>query len=138
MTTRYSNYNHSGCNHSDCNHSDCDDRNSYESNRQRHVHEYTGSTKYASEDHEVHNHNFSGVTGEAIYCNNSHVHKLETNTDFFDHYHKICDVTGPAIWVGCGKHVHLVTGTTSCNDGHDHDYIFATLIDAPNVDNYTK
>lgn len=101
---------------------------------QRHVHEFLGSTRFAEENDERHNHRFAGVTGEAIRCGKSHVHKIkEENTDFFDHYHEICDVTGPAIPVGGGKHVHLVKGRTSCNDGHSHEYIFATLIEAPTV-----
>ena len=102
--------------------------------KQSHVHEFEGSTMFAEEDEDRHNHRFAGVTGEAIRRGNSHVHKLATNTDFVDHYHKICNTTGPAIDVGNGKHVHLVTGYTTCRDGHRHKYIFATLIEAPTVD----
>lgn len=108
--------------------------NCYE--EQEHVHEYLGSTKFAEECDERHNHRFACVTGEAIPCGNSHVHKLKNRTDFFDHFHKIVDTTGPAIDVGCGKHVHLVKGTTTCEDGHEHEYIFATLIEAPAFEEY--
>lgn len=100
---------------------------------QTHVHEFEGSTMFAEECEDRHNHRFAGVTGEAIRRGNSHVHKLATNTDFVDHYHQICDTTGPAIDVGNGKHVHLVKGYTTCRDGHRHQYIFATLIEAPTV-----
>ena len=100
----------------------------------KHVHEFLGSTMFAEECEDRHNHRFAGVTGEAIRKGNSHVHKLATNTDFVDHHHEICDTTGPAINVGNGKHVHLVKGYTTCRDGHRHEYIFATLIEAPTVD----
>ena len=107
----------------------CDDE------RQRHVHEYTSNVKLAGEDDERHTHHISGVTGEAIPINHgrNHVHKvINDNTDFFDHYHQICDTTGPAIEIeGTGKHVHLLCGRTSRNDGHRHEYLFVTLIDAP-------
>jgi hypothetical protein len=43
----------------------------------------------------------------------------------------VIDKTGLAIPVGDGKHVHLVTGETTENDGHVHEYIFATLIESP-------
>lgn len=102
--------------------------------KQTHVHEFEGSTMFAEECEDRHNHRFAGVTGEAIRKGNSHVHKLATNTDFVDHHHEICDTTGPAINVGNGKHVHLVKGYTTCRDGHRHEYIFATLIEAPTVD----
>ncbi len=32
-----------------------------------------------------------------------------------------------------GKHVHFVTGHTTVNDGHQHQFNFATLIQAPLV-----
>ena len=99
-----------------------------------HVHEFEGSTMFAEECDDKHNHRFAGVTGEAIKYGKSHVHKLSTNTDFVDHHHKICDTTGPARYVGNGKHVHLVKGYTTTVDGHRHEYIFATLIEAPTVD----
>ena len=109
-------------------------RDNYRNNsneERRHVHEFLGSTKFAEEGCERHNHRFAGVTGEAIRYGNSHVHKIRTNTDSRDHHHEICDTTGPAIYVGCGKHVHLVKGRTTCRDGHVHEYIFATLIEDP-------
>ncbi|GEM_PF-251728 len=133
----YSNYE---CNASNdyVKHNKCNNSNSNTSNDscrhevQTHVHEYNGSTKSGCVDcSNIHNHRFAGVTGEAIPYRNSHVHKLETNTDFYNHYHEICDTTGPAIYVGNGKHVHFVKGRTSRDNDHTHEYIFATLIEAP-------
>ncbi|MGG7077199.1 YmaF family protein [Clostridium sardiniense] len=106
--------------------SHCDD------DMQRHVHEFLGSVRLAelgSED--VHNHRFAGVTGQAKRKGNSHVHKICTRTDFFDHFHFIDVWTGPAIPVGEGRHVHFVFATTEEEDGHVHEFIVATLIEAP-------
>jgi len=101
--------------------------------KQTHVHEFLGSTRLAEVDdpEDVHNHRFAGVSGEAIKRGNSHVHNIKTNTDFFDHFHMIDVTTGPAIPVGNGRHVHFVSGVTTLNDGHRHEFIFATLIEAP-------
>ncbi|MGG1663540.1 YmaF family protein [Brevibacillus sp. NRS-1366] len=99
--------------------------------RQRHVHEFLGSTRLAEEGDERHNHRFAGVTGQAIPRGNSHVHIIRTNTDFFDHFHQVRIVTGPAIPVGNGKHVHFVKGSTTFEDGHVHVFRFATLIQKP-------
>ena len=99
---------------------------------QTHVHEYEGSTRIAEEEEEPHNHRFAGVTSEAIPRGNSHVHQLLGNSDFFEeHHHEVGAMTGPAIPVGNGRHVHFVSGTTTCDDGHTHDFIFATLIENP-------
>lgn len=99
---------------------------------QFHVHEFLGSTRLAELDSEdVHNHRFAGVTGEAIRKGNSHIHKICTRTDFFDHYHFIEVFTGPAIPVGKGRHVHFVFAKTEVEDGHFHEFIVATLIDSP-------
>lgn len=99
--------------------------------RQTHNHEFLGSTRFAEEGDDRHNHRFAGVTSEAIPCRGSHVHRIKTSTDFFGHFHEICIVTGPAIPVGNGKHVHLARATTTCVDGHVHEFIFTTLIEAP-------
>ncbi len=99
---------------------------------QRHVHEFLGSTQIAEEEEDPHNHRFAGVSGEAILAKESHIHKIWTRTDFFEeHFHEIEDSTGPAIEVGNGKHIHFVKGETTFNDGHDHDFQFATLIENP-------
>jgi hypothetical protein len=98
---------------------------------QKHVHEFLGSTRLAELDEDPHNHRFAGVSGEAIPCGCSHVHEIMVRTDFFDHFHFIKVITGPAIPVGKGRHVHFVKAITSCNDDHRHELIFATLIESP-------
>ncbi|MGG7178298.1 YmaF family protein [Clostridium paraputrificum] len=98
---------------------------------QRHNHEFLGSTKFAEECDDRHNHRFACISSEAIGPEASHVHKIKVNTDFFGHFHEICIITGPPIPVGCGKHVHLAVGKTTCEDGHFHCFIFTTLIEAP-------
>lgn len=100
---------------------------------QRHVHEFEGSTKLAEEGADRHNHRFAGVTGQAIRSGSSHVHEIDlTKTDFVNHFHNLRRIrTGPAIPVGNGKHVHFVTGQTTLDDGHVHQFNFATLIQAP-------
>ncbi len=104
-----------------------------EENVQTHVHEFTASTKLAEEDDDRHNHRFAGVTSEVIPRGNSHVHSILVNTDFLDHHHEVAITTGPAIHVGEGKHIHLIKGTTTFDDGHVHDLLFTTLIDKPLV-----
>ena len=95
----------------------CDDDSDY--NEDRHVHEYEGSTRFAERCDDKHNHRFAGVTGEPIKYGKSHVHKLATNTDYVDHHHKICVTTGPAIYVGNGKHVHLIEAPTEKEKNYD-------------------
>jgi len=98
-----------------------------------HNHEFVSSTDYAKdEDCEVHNHRIAGVTGPPIRYDQSHIHRINVLTDTFDdHFHRISDITGPALYLPDGKHIHLVKGETSRNDGHDHDYYFTTLIEDP-------
>ena len=104
-----------------------------ENEGQTHVHEFLGSTKLAELKEEPHNHRFAGVTTEEIpLVRGNHKHAFMVNTDFFvDHHHEVGGETGPAINVGCGKHVHLATGVTTEVDEHFHDFIFATLIQNP-------
>lgn len=98
-----------------------------------HNHEFLSSTDYKKDDEcVVHNHRIAGVTGPPIECGKSHVHKIAVLTDTFcDHFHKICDTTGPALFLPGGKHIHLLKGTTEEADGHVHDYYFTTLIEDP-------
>ena len=101
-----------------------------------HNHEFLSSTDYEKDDAGVeHNHRIAGVTGPPIKYGNSHVHKVDELTDTFDdHFHKICDTTGPALYLPGGKkHIHLLKGTTGVADdnNHDHEYFFATLIEDP-------
>lgn len=97
-----------------------------------HTHGFIGNTG----NNLGHNHGFFGVTGRAIPCDKSHVHKLYINTESFNgHFHEICDTTGPAIYIGNGKHIHRVSGCTQRTLGaarnHAHRYNFATLVDNP-------
>jgi len=107
--------------------------NNYE--EETHNHEFLTSTNYDENDEcEIHNHRTVGVTGPAIPCKGSHIHKVEAYVDTFEgHIHKICDVTGPALRLPNGKHIHVVKGETSKSESnnHDHAYYFATLIDNP-------
>lgn len=108
------------------------DTNYMNNNFQKHVHEFLGSTKIAEREEDPHNHHFAGVTGEAILYGDSHIHRLETNTDFYEnHHHMIENKTGPAIMIDDIRHVHFVMGRTTINDGHNHEFIFATLIENP-------
>ena len=98
-----------------------------------HDHEFLSSTDYERDEaRQCHNHRIAGVTGPPIICGRSHVHKVEEFTDTFnDHFHKVCVITGPALALPGGKHIHLIKGETTNNDGHDHDYYFVTLIQDP-------
>lgn len=101
-------------------------------NKQRnfHVHEFLGSTKLAGVT--LHNHRFAGVSIKKIPVGNTHIHAISTNTDFtVGHFHKIKVLTGPAIPVGRGRHVHFVRGKTTFDFAHDHAFVFATLIENP-------
>lgn len=119
----------------------CNERCSRENNENKqncynvknHNHEFLSSTDYEKDDECVeHNHRIAGVTGPPIRCGKSHVHKIAVFTDTFDdHFHKICDTTGQALYIQDGKHIHLLKGTTEEADGHDHDYYFTTLIEDP-------
>lgn len=101
--------------------------------KQTHVHEFLGSTKLAEPGTDRHNHRFAGVTSEVIPRGNSHVHRIVVNTDFLDHHHRLIIITGPAIRVGNGKHVHFVKGMTTVNDNHRHNFVLSTLIQSPLV-----
>lgn len=109
------------------------------SEEQRHVHEFLGSTQFAEEGEERHNHRFAGVSGEAIGSGRNHYHCIKTSTDTTEgHQHEICQRSGPAISVNDGsgwKHIHFVEGETSRNDGHRHGFQFATLIEDPTEGN---
>lgn len=105
---------------------------------QKHAHEYVGSVKLAEYKKDVHNHRFAGVTGEAVMVPGGHAHKLWTRTDFFDHFHYIQMLTGPAVYLQSGEqrepddpHVHFVAGFTTSNSGHRHEFQLATLMDSP-------
>lgn len=103
---------------------------------QTHTHEFESSTKLAEEGDDRHNHRFAGVTSEMIpISGGGHKHAIFTLTDFFGHLHEVAVETGPAINVGNGKHVHFVSGNTTMDDGHFHEFAFTTLIEAPLLPN---
>jgi len=57
-----------------------------------------------------------------------------TNTDFLDHHHEIGGTTGPDVPIpNSNKHVHLISGTTTTDDGHSHEFLFTTQINSPLV-----
>ena len=79
-----------------------------------------------------HSHRITGVTGPAIKYGQSHVHKIHVLTDTSgDHSHEINDATSTAFYLNGRKHVHLLRGKTTYDDGHKHDYYFTTLIEDP-------
>lgn len=99
---------------------------------QKHVHEILGSTLVAGICDDCHNHRFATVSGEAIPCDGSHVHKIKFRTDFYEnHYHEFEGTSGPAIDVGDGRHIHFAKACTSNQKGHKHKFRVATLIDNP-------
>ena len=100
--------------------------------KQKHVHEVTGSSATAEDCKDCHSHRFCTISGEAIEKDCSHVHEIKFRTDFSDeHYHEFCGISGPAIDVGNGKHVHYVKSCTDFEDGHKHLFQVATLIESP-------
>ena len=104
--------------------------------QQTHTHEFESSTKLAEEGDDRHNHRFAGVTSEVIPLpGGNHKHAIFTLTDYFGHLHEVAVETEPARDVGFGKHVHFVKGNTTLNDGHFHEFAFATLIEAPLLPN---
>jgi hypothetical protein len=105
---------------------------------QSHVHEFMGSAALAGECDGRHNHRFAGISGEAIYVPGNHVHRLVAFTDFFDHYHEMRVISGPATFLldrdarkSDRKHVHFAEGFTTNADSHRHAFGFATLVEAP-------
>ncbi len=99
---------------------------------QSHVHEFEGSTKLAELQEEPHNHRFAGVSSQLIPIDNSHVHVVFTNTDFFsDHHHEVAAISGPPVPVGNNKHIHFFKFITTLDDDHFHEFQFSTLIESP-------
>jgi len=104
---------------------------SYE--RKGHNHEFQSSVNYEKDDEGMeHSHRIAGVTGPEINYGQSHVHKIHVLTDTSgDHYHEISDTTSTALYLNGKKHIHLLKGQTTYDDGHKHDYYFTTLIEDP-------
>lgn len=98
----------------------------------KHVHEILGSTAIFSECDECHNHRFATVSGEEIHMGDTHIHEIKFRTDFSDgHFHEFCGKSGPAIYVGDGKHIHFASACTEECDGHKHKFQAASLINSP-------
>ena len=101
----------------------------------KHVHEFTGSTKLAENGEDRHNHRTAGITGEAKYLENGrHYHLIKTKTDSAPdgHHHPIMIRTGLDIKIrGTDKHVHAIKGATKVVDQHCHNFEFATLTEKP-------
>lgn len=103
-----------------------------------HVHEFLGSTKLADCCLDRHNHRFAGVTTREIPVKGSHVHGFSVNTDSFGHHHEVTGLTGLPIEVCNGRHIHFADGCTTENDGHSHEYQFATLIENPTLPEHRR
>jgi len=105
-------------------------RNTNRSGLTGHVHEFLGSTRISGPT--AHNHRFAGISGPPIPTQNNHVHEIITRTDdAVNHHHSFRLFSGPAINVGNGRHVHFARGETTFVLGHDHRFIFTTLIEEP-------
>jgi hypothetical protein len=103
---------------------------------QTHTHEFEASVKLAEEGDDRHNHRVAGVTSEAIPLGyHNHKHTVFALTDFFGHLHQVAVETGPAICVSEDKHVHFISGNTTFDDGHFHEFDFSTLIQSPLLPN---
>ena len=65
-----------------------------------------------------------------------HVHEILGSTVIAErcecaHNHRFATVSGEAIPVGDGRHVHFANSCTTSADGHTHEFRVATLIDNP-------
>ncbi len=100
---------------------------------QFHVHEVIGSTLYAEEGEDRHNHRFALVSSQAIILpDGHHVHLVSGDTDFYeDHFHPFSGQSSIEIIVGEGKHVHFALAETFEVDNHAHLFQFAALINSP-------
>lgn len=109
-----------------------EDENAYDD---EHVHEVIGNVRLAELEDDAHNHQFAGVTSEAIKVPGGHIHRFHARTDFYeDHYHPITVKTGLQVKVGRGddaRHVHFIDAETERAEGHVHEFIAATLIENP-------
>ncbi len=62
---------------------------------------------------------------------NMHVHQFEGNTTCTDHAHILSGISGPAVYLPTGNHVHLIRGKTNFMDNHFHEY---EVYSGPNVE----
>ncbi|WP_425060374.1 hypothetical protein SCACP_10650 [Sporomusa carbonis] len=93
-----------------------------------HVHTYLLDVDVADD----HQHIVMGVSGPAREKGMSHVHRIHGRTSFISeegeegHWHMEDVMTGPAIDMPDGNHVHYFEGVTSKDDGHCHSFSGAT------------
>lgn len=91
-----------------------------------HVHTYLTETDVA----DGHQHMVMGVSSPARVAGASHVHRLRSRTSFYaentGHWHWVDIMTGPAVALPDGTHVHYFSGNTSTDDGHCHAFNGAT------------
>ena len=93
-----------------------------------HVHTYLTEADVADE----HQHVIMGVSGPARENAVSHVHRVHGRTSFLaeedgeGHWHMYDVMTGPAVELPDGNHIHYFAGTTSEDDDHCHSFAGAT------------
>jgi len=82
-----------------------------------HVHTFETLTAVA----DGHQHVIMGVTAPARQAGLSHVHRIRVRTSFVDdHWHWFDIMTGQAVALPNGGHVHYFSGETSFDAGHRH------------------
>ncbi|WP_371380708.1 YmaF family protein [Sporomusa aerivorans] len=93
-----------------------------------HVHTYLTEVDVADD----HQHVIMGVSGPAREKGRSHCHRIHGRTTFIceegelGHWHTQDVMTGPAIEMPEGFHVHFFEGMTSEEDNHCHSFAGAT------------
>lgn len=98
--------------------------------RRQHTHEICAGLEFAGAGAEMHSHRCKAMLfgTQSMPCG-GHRHQVSIQTNFCGHNHRITGECGPAIHVGNGKHVHFISGTSSCDNGHSHRHQFCTSID---------
>jgi len=89
----------------------------------RHVHVYNTMTDVSC----CHQHVFLGVSSPAEISGTSHIHRLCVRTSFMvhddvGHWHWVDIMTGRAIAMPDGTHIHYFAGHTSTNERHCHEF----------------
>lgn len=94
--------------------------------RTTHVHDYRNKTSFDVR----HLHSMGGTTGPTIGFGRRHMHRLSgTTTSNAGHIHKYNSLTGSAIPVGPGLHVHRYSGTTGVNGRIPHIHRYSGVTD---------
>ena len=102
-----------------------------ETQRMRHMqHSHDFCMSLGSAGMDGHSHRCKGMLHDMMPMScGGHRHRYSMNTDFSGHNHRITGECGPAINLGGGKHIHLISGSTACDCGHSHRFEFCTSID---------